>query len=220
MCSEGLKTVWQEVREATGLLHFRMYDLRHTTITRMAEAGVPLAVIMSMAGHVSPRMTQYYTHISEQKKTDAMRDVQRLLVETPLSHKQLLLYRRRLALTRDAVRQSPLRPPIQYLDRPLPGAATGPAFPKSSHHKEMTMQAYPIDRTAPMNEAVGTWFRQHISTIRPNTIRSYQAHQKTAHCVLWTPAALATWNLRTPTALSAEPCGPVAGGNLQSALNW
>lgn len=66
MTVQGLKKPWQEVREASGLMQFRMYDTRHTAITRLAEAGMPIAVIMSKAGHVSPRMTQHYTHISSQ----------------------------------------------------------------------------------------------------------------------------------------------------------
>jgi integrase len=65
MGDSGIKKPWQEVREKTGLLWFRQYDLRHTAITRFAEAGTPLSVIMSMSGHISDRMRQHYTHISE-----------------------------------------------------------------------------------------------------------------------------------------------------------
>jgi hypothetical protein len=32
----------------------------------MAEGGVPIAVIMAKAGHISPKMTQHYTQISAQ----------------------------------------------------------------------------------------------------------------------------------------------------------
>lgn len=60
----GLRNEWDEVREATGLSGFTPYHTRHTALTRMAEAGVPLAVAMSMAGHMSPRMQQRYVAIS------------------------------------------------------------------------------------------------------------------------------------------------------------
>jgi hypothetical protein len=73
MSVQGLKKPWQEVREASGLIQFRMYDTRHTAITRLAENGVPVTVIMDLAGHISPRMTQHYTHVSEQAKIIAMR---------------------------------------------------------------------------------------------------------------------------------------------------
>jgi integrase len=72
MTNSGIKKVWEAVRTAAGVPWFRIHDLRHTAITRMAEAGQPLAVIMSLAGHISPRMTQHYTQISESAKRKAL----------------------------------------------------------------------------------------------------------------------------------------------------
>jgi Phage integrase family len=66
MTSSGLKKLWQEVREATGLHWFRMEDTRHTGATRMAESGIPAPVIMARMGHSNIRMQQHYTHITEQ----------------------------------------------------------------------------------------------------------------------------------------------------------
>lgn len=65
MGDSGLKKLWNEAREITGL-GWRPYDTRHTGCTRLAEAGVPAPVIMSYAGHFSQRMYQHYQHISEQ----------------------------------------------------------------------------------------------------------------------------------------------------------
>lgn len=64
MSESGIKKCWEEVRAASGLKWFRQYDTRHTAITRLAEAGVPIDVIMSRAGHVSLKMQKHYTHIS------------------------------------------------------------------------------------------------------------------------------------------------------------
>lgn len=64
MTVSGLKKLWQEVREATGQKWFRPYDTRHTAITRLAERGVPIDVIMARAGHVGEKMRQHYTHIT------------------------------------------------------------------------------------------------------------------------------------------------------------
>jgi integrase len=64
MGNSGLKKRWDEVRKAAGLPWLRPYDLRHTAITRMAESGVPIPVILSFAGHVSQKMQQHYTQIS------------------------------------------------------------------------------------------------------------------------------------------------------------
>ncbi len=66
MSETGLRKAWDEVRLAAKLPGFRPYDTRHTAITRMAEEGIRIAVIMKRAGHVSARMTDHYTHISEQ----------------------------------------------------------------------------------------------------------------------------------------------------------
>lgn len=71
MSDSGLKKVWDEVRTAAGIPWLRPYDLRHTGITRMAEAGTPIPVIMSFAGHMSLKMQQHYTTISMQAKRKA-----------------------------------------------------------------------------------------------------------------------------------------------------
>jgi integrase len=64
MSDSGLKKRWNAVRSAANLDWLRPYDLRHTAITRMAEAGTPIQVIMSFAGHMTLRMQQHYTAIS------------------------------------------------------------------------------------------------------------------------------------------------------------
>jgi hypothetical protein len=73
MTNSGIKKPWESLREAAGLKWLRIHDLRHSAITRLAEAGVPTLVIMSIAGHVSQRMLQHYTTISEMSKRQALR---------------------------------------------------------------------------------------------------------------------------------------------------
>lgn len=63
MTEYGLKKPWDRLRCAAGLPKLRLYDLRHTGITRMAEAGVPLRVAMTFAGHMTERMQQRYESI-------------------------------------------------------------------------------------------------------------------------------------------------------------
>jgi integrase len=46
MTVSGIKKLWDEVREASKLTYFRQYDTRHTAITRLAEEGIPIGVIM------------------------------------------------------------------------------------------------------------------------------------------------------------------------------
>lgn len=75
MSDSGLKKVWNEIRKASDLSWLRPYDIRHTAITRMAEAGRPISVIMAFAGHVSPKMQQHYTTVSMAAKRSTARDV-------------------------------------------------------------------------------------------------------------------------------------------------
>jgi integrase len=68
MSDSGLKKPWDAVRKAAGMPQLRIYDLRHTGITRMAEAGVPIRVIMNFAGHMTAKMQQHYEAISMSSK--------------------------------------------------------------------------------------------------------------------------------------------------------
>jgi|GEM_PF-2182210 len=71
----GLQPFWNEVRKAADLDWLRQYDLRHTAITRFAEMGTPITVIMEFAGHVTFKMCVHYTHISEAAKQKAVEQV-------------------------------------------------------------------------------------------------------------------------------------------------
>lgn len=63
MSESGLNKPWDALRADAGMPGKRLYDLRHTGITRMAEAGVPLPVAMSFAGHMTDEMQRRYTSI-------------------------------------------------------------------------------------------------------------------------------------------------------------
>ena len=65
MTVQGFKRKWDEVRAAAQLPNFTPYHTRATGITRLAERGVPLAVAMARAGHMSPEMSQWYTQVSD-----------------------------------------------------------------------------------------------------------------------------------------------------------
>jgi hypothetical protein len=66
MSSTGLRKPFEEVRLAAGLPWFKLNGMRHTAITRLAENGVAIAIIKARAGHMTDRMSEHYTHISEQ----------------------------------------------------------------------------------------------------------------------------------------------------------
>lgn len=50
----------------------RFHDLRHTALTKMAEAGVPERVMMALAGHLSRAMLERYSHVRMKAKREAV----------------------------------------------------------------------------------------------------------------------------------------------------
>ena len=57
------RTAWRTLTEEAGLKGLRFHDLRHTAITTLAESGESEQTIMAIAGHVSRRMLERYSHI-------------------------------------------------------------------------------------------------------------------------------------------------------------
>ncbi len=67
----NLQTSWENAKKKAGVV-CRFHDLRHTAISRMAEAGAPDSTIMALAGHVSRSMLERYSHISMVGKRKAV----------------------------------------------------------------------------------------------------------------------------------------------------
>jgi integrase len=65
-------TAWRSVRDAAGLPGLRFHDLRHTVITELAEMGVAESVLKSIAGHITQRMLDHYSHIRLSAKRQAL----------------------------------------------------------------------------------------------------------------------------------------------------
>jgi integrase len=64
-------THWDEVVTRLGYEHLRRHDLRHTGLTWMADARVPVHVLRKIAGHGSLVTTQRYLHPDAQSIADA-----------------------------------------------------------------------------------------------------------------------------------------------------
>ena len=54
----------------------RFHDIRHHFITKLSETGAPDSVILSIAGHVSKKMLEHYSHIRDLAKQKAVRSVE------------------------------------------------------------------------------------------------------------------------------------------------
>jgi integrase len=55
---------------------FRLYDLRHTALTRMAMAGIDLPTMRELAGHASIQMTMRYVHPTPEHKRTAIQKLE------------------------------------------------------------------------------------------------------------------------------------------------
>ena len=64
-------THWDEVVTALGYEHLRRHDLRHTGLTWMTDAGVPVHILRKIAGHGSLTTTQRYLHPDQRSYEDA-----------------------------------------------------------------------------------------------------------------------------------------------------
>jgi len=65
------KTAWTACRKAAGVW-CRKHDLRHTFISELGAAGVSDATIKALAGWMSRKMLERYSHASHQAKQDAV----------------------------------------------------------------------------------------------------------------------------------------------------
>ncbi len=65
-CAADIKDVKSPIK---GL---RFHDLRHHAITELAESQTSESTIMSIAGHVSPKMLAHYSHVRLEAKRNAL----------------------------------------------------------------------------------------------------------------------------------------------------
>ena len=66
------RSAWRTLTKKAGLPGFRFHDLRHCAITQLAESGTSDSTIMAIAGHVSHRMLERYSHVRMEAKRNAM----------------------------------------------------------------------------------------------------------------------------------------------------
>jgi len=66
------RTAWRKLTTKAGLRGLRFHDLRHHCITELAESGASEQTIKAIAGHVSQRMLDRYSHIRLEAKRNAL----------------------------------------------------------------------------------------------------------------------------------------------------
>lgn len=66
-----LSKVFREAREAAGLPHVRLHDLRHTFASWLAQGGASMAVLRDLLGHSSLAVTSRYAHLARPDLVEA-----------------------------------------------------------------------------------------------------------------------------------------------------
>lgn len=66
------RSAWRTLTKKAGLPGFRFHDLRHSAITQLSENGASDSTIMAIAGHVSRRMLERYSHVRIEAKRNAL----------------------------------------------------------------------------------------------------------------------------------------------------
>jgi integrase len=72
-------------RAAAPYIGFRFHDLRHQAITELAETGASDATLMALAGHMSRRMLEHYSHVRMAAKRSATDRLESGLMFAPSS---------------------------------------------------------------------------------------------------------------------------------------
>jgi integrase len=65
LSAKGLDEVFAGARRRAGLAHATCHELRHTCLTRLREAGMPLEAVQAQAGHASIESTRIYLHLAD-----------------------------------------------------------------------------------------------------------------------------------------------------------
>jgi len=68
----SFRTAWRGATREAGLRGLRFHDLRHHTITKLAEGLASEQTVMAIAGHLSKRMLERYSHIRMEAKRKAL----------------------------------------------------------------------------------------------------------------------------------------------------
>lgn len=68
---DSMKSAWTTCRKVAGVW-CRLHDLRHTFISALGEASVPESTVKAIAGWMSVKMLERYSHARHQAKQDAV----------------------------------------------------------------------------------------------------------------------------------------------------
>jgi site-specific recombinase XerD len=73
LSAKGLDEIMDGARRRAGLSHGTCHELRHTCLTRLRQAGMPLEAVQAQAGHRSIESTRLYVHLADPWLADEYR---------------------------------------------------------------------------------------------------------------------------------------------------
>lgn len=74
-----IQKVWQRLRNKAELSHLRIHDLRHNHASIMVNSGRSLYEVQRVLGHMNPKVTQRYSHLSTKTLQEASACVSKVL---------------------------------------------------------------------------------------------------------------------------------------------
>lgn len=81
-----LRRAWPDIRDAAGLPWLTPHCLRHQCLTELSELDTPAPIMRKIAGHLSPEMTDHYSHGRRKQQAVALNKLKTLAtVITPQS---------------------------------------------------------------------------------------------------------------------------------------
>jgi integrase len=80
---DNFKNSWRTVCRLAGVTNLRYHDLRHTAISRMVKAGVPVSTAMKIAGHTTLGMFNRYHNLTNEDVDMAAAALDKIMDEPP-----------------------------------------------------------------------------------------------------------------------------------------
>ena len=78
--SPSLHFPWSRIRKKSGLVNFRLHDLRHSFASFLVNNGVSLYVVQGLLGHTQARTTQRYAHLVNDTLSNAAEVIQTVML--------------------------------------------------------------------------------------------------------------------------------------------
>ncbi|WP_459765326.1 tyrosine-type recombinase/integrase [Alkaliphilus crotonatoxidans] len=78
--SRNLRRSFARILKAAGISYKKFHTSRHTFATKLFEKDVPLSSVQELLGHSSSKTTEIYTHVSKEKKVEAVNKINDLFI--------------------------------------------------------------------------------------------------------------------------------------------